>query len=319
MRIRDWGRTAPRTRSVRAGISIAFKISVAKQTPAFPSTIQLPGMGQDSMNHASDLRPVAGFARMDLCFAVAALGLLATVAIPILANPAAGSRSLLCMDNLRRLTAAWTMYADDQQGRLILNRRDSEARSPLSGKSGWAMGEQDWSVSSANTNTAFVTDDRYTELAAYTARDPDLFWCPADRYLSRSQIALGWSHRVRSYAMNYFIGFTGSNYFPEYQPYNDLTDFRRLSPSRALLLIEEHPDSSNDPSFFFNMTKPEWYDYPASHHDGTSWVSFVDGHLELRQWQSASTLQPVRLTYRYVGPAGEPDYSWLKERLSESR
>jgi hypothetical protein len=225
------------------------------------------------------------------------------------------------MDNHRRLAAGWLAFANDNQGRLVANLHGGILQAGTI-SSNWALGWLDWTTAPVNMNTAYVSDPRYSALATYVDRDPTLFRCPADEYVSAPQASRGWSGRIRSYSMNGNMGPGNSKdlFGPGYAVYEKLSDFRKLPPSRAFVFVEEHPDSINDPCFFVNLTQTTWMDIPAAFLDGAVWFSFADGHVELRRWQSARTLVPVK-----VGPfpiltplpPSDPDYLWIKARSTE--
>jgi len=263
---------------------------------------------------------VRGFTRVELIVVLTTAALLVTVLRPVWAVPG-GARTVVCLDNHRRLAAGWLVYAADHRGRLVPNLHGGAVQP---GNANWALGWLDWTVSSNNTNAAYLVEARYAALAPYVGPIPSLFKCPADEYLSPTQRARGWTARVRSYAMNGNLGPGNSKdlFGPGYAVYESLNDFRRLPPSQAFVFVEEHPDSINDPCFFVNLGQAAWTDMPAAFHDGAAWFSFADGHVELRHWQSARTLLPVKVG-PYSGPilttASDPDYAWLKARTSERR
>lgn len=258
------------------------------------------------------------FTRLELLVTLATLLLLAAVTRPVWASPTA-SRNWVCMDNHRQLVAGWLLFADDNQGRFVANLHGTTA---LTGTN-WAQGWLDWTTNPANTNTALLVDPRQAALASYLPSVPSLFKCPADSYLSRAQIARGWLERVRSYVMNGNVGPGNAKdlFGPGYAVFEKSTDFRTLPPSHAFVFLEEHPDSINDTCFFVNLAQARWLDLPASFHDGAAWFSFADGHVELRRWESARTIVPVRVG-TFTGPVmepGNPDYLWLKARASERK
>lgn len=268
---------------------------------------------------ASPPRPAnRAFTRTDLLAVVATLVLLVVVSRPVWGT-GGPAKSVVCMDNLRRLQSAWLLYAEDQGGRIPLNQTIPGSQHPVPGRIGWVSGVMSWDTATYNTNTAYLTDSRYAGLAVYAGRDPSLHRCPEDTYLSPVQVALGWIQRARSYAINHFMG-SITDFFLGQHYYHTLSDLRNLSPQRAFVLMEEHPDSINDPTFIANFSARQWADLPAAFHDRACWFSFADGHLELRRWQSATTVLPVRFFFPSLRPLppGDPDWTWVQERASES-
>jgi len=277
------------------------------------------GRWDDPMTTTISSRPRGAFTRIELLVILLTLGLLAVVARPVWGTSEHASRQTVCIDNLRRITAAWLVYADDHQGAMPLNNGGAESQAPPLGRASWISGWLDWTTGAANTNTAYLVDSRYASLAPYTGRDASLYKCPADVFQSNAQAASGRPGRVRSYSMNAFMGSgSGKDFNSGYLTYTKNSDLRTLAPAQAFVLLEEHPDSINDPVFIQSMSQPMWFDLPASFHDGSCGFSFADGHVEIHRWASAKTSVPVR--FYFVSPTippNDPDYLWLKARSGE--
>jgi hypothetical protein len=253
---------------------------------------------------------------------MAAVTVLTALALPLWGRSST-PKTLLCMDNLRRLTAAWLTFAADHDGQFTGNVQGTSSSVPGLTVKPWTVGWLDWSTSPNNTNTAFLTDPRYVSLAPYVANDTTLFKCPADDYLSPVQANRGWLARVRSYSMNAFMGEGNQGSSPiggsGFRIFKKWSDFRRLSPAAAFVFTEEHPDSINDPMLLISLNQWGWLDLPGSLHEGRGWFSLADGHLELRQWLGRIGSLPVqfRATLLPPAPPNDPDLLWLREHSSE--
>src|SRR5262245_24095421 len=57
----------------------------------------------------------SGFTRLDLLMIVAFLGLAVLVQLPLMANSREGGHQAVCMNNLRQLSLAMLMYAEENQ------------------------------------------------------------------------------------------------------------------------------------------------------------------------------------------------------------
>jgi prepilin-type processing-associated H-X9-DG protein len=252
---------------------------------------------------------------------VGVLAILALTVLPALARSQPHARAAQCRHNLKQLAVAWQMYPEDYSGRIVANFGSGYIPGP-NGSAGWASGWLDWSISSDNTNTLLLTDARYAALAPYIQGAVNLFKCPADDYLSLPQRARGWSHRVRSYSVNAYIGENaplghpgGPSDFSMYRQTKTVSEFRFPSPPEVAVFIDEHPDTINDPGFF-SPGQSNWPDLPATYHNGAAAISFADGHTEAHQWKgSLTTGQATRVSYlsfnNYSAPAGDADISWM--------
>lgn len=264
---------------------------------------------------ATAARHSDGFTRVELAVIVSTVLLLAALALPALGHGEHKTKALDCQDNLRRLSLAWVLFANDHDGTLAGNLHGSSAMNPLPGQAGWASGWLDWTTSPANTNRSYLVDPRYAQLADYVQRDARVYKCPADTYLSPAQRARGWVERARSYSANIGVGPGNAEEGPwdaTWVHVKRMSDFTNPGPLDSYVFLEEHPDSINDPAFFAPYVN-QWVDVPASFHSRAANVSFADGHVEPRLWQSAATVIPVRYDFPSPVPsANDPDIAWFR-------
>jgi prepilin-type processing-associated H-X9-DG protein len=94
------------------------------------------------------------------------------------------------------------------------------------------------------------------------------------------------------------------------------------APANAWVFIDEHPDSINDGFFFVKMGQTaDWYDLPASYHNGSGGLSFADGHADIKRWKDKSisgrAVTKVNLSAHQTTPANpNNDLIWLQERTT---
>jgi prepilin-type processing-associated H-X9-DG protein len=210
---------------------------------------------------------------------IAVLALLGALQLSALANQRSNTSQTVCADNLRRLSVAWQMYADDHQGRLVPNS---------SSTNDWVTGWLSLSpFNSANTNLALITQAR---LYPY-ARDVAIYRCPADL------TAMGTRLRVRSYSMNNWVGEGAAAWFSGSGSVQWRLDQVR-QPDRTFVFTEEHPGSLNDGMMLVSMdgfTAPSQLrivDYPGSFHFLGANLSFADGSVQYRRWTDPRTTPP---------------------------
>ena len=265
-----------------------------------------------------------GFTRVELVVLLATLALLATVTRPVWGK-GGQPRSVMCMDNLRRLSAAGLLYTEDSGGEYAGNYHGQFTPGVAPGARPWVAGFLDWSTAPDNTNTVFLTDSRYAALAPYLGGDASAYRCPDDEYVSAFQ-ARRWASRVRSYAMNCFLGEGNQATFPLLDPgyaiYRKPVEFRRVSPRQVFVFLEEHLDSLTDGLFWAPNSPQNWVDFPGSLHDGAAWFTYADGHVELRRWVSSQTVRPVsasgNMNMVQTTP-NDPDLVWWLEHASEPK
>ena len=187
----------------------------------------------------------------------------------------------------------------------------------------WEVQNPDDPSTSDNTNIVRLTQGG---IGPYTSRVPGIYRCPSDEVLSDLQSQAGWQSRVRSISMNAMIGDVGSfsqggsnTNNPWYKQFFKTTQVPK--PSQIFVFIEEHPDSINDGYFLNKPDRLEWFDLPASYHNGAVNLSFVDGHAERHAWAEASTKRPARpggahpLPFALTAIEGA-DFQWLMQRTT---
>ncbi len=276
-----------------------------------------------STRQARDLgRAFRAFTLLDLLCLTAVLVFLGSVLAPAITSTRAPAQSLQCARNLRTLTLAWQMYAEDHGGKLAVNVHGGANATP--GR--WASGWLDWSVSTDNTNVLLLTKQPYSALGQYVAEDAAVYKCPSDTYLSLIQ-KLRFPQRCRSYSMNMVVGEGNATMGPWDSAYRQVTttsEFIHPGPAESWVFTEEHPDSINDPAFFAPV-RTEWVDVPAPYHNGGTVLSFADGHTELHLWRGSLTNVAVRqvrtleLVTRIPVPPNDSDISWVRYRSPRVR
>lgn len=274
---------------------------------------------QPTRQDAAGLLPLAeAFTLMELLLVVAVLGVLAALLSPVLTRAKGKAQATVCVNNLKQMTAGWTMYSGDHHEKLMLNG---------SGYSWIGNGYLTWGDDPVNTNRALLLDPAMAAMARYV-KSAGVYKCPADIHPS----AVG--PRVRSVAMNgalnnkpTFINKAGRTYFTARKQ----MDLRQPGPARVFVFLDEHPDSIDDGIYMVDPGRTSgthaWRNLPASLHGGAGSFGFADGHVESHPWEEVSgpnrTVYPVT---RASTPANQPwnalgtaftsrDYRWITDRM----
>jgi prepilin-type processing-associated H-X9-DG protein len=264
-----------------------------------------------------------------LLVVISVLAVLAALLVPAMASSGIDSAAAKCMSNLRQVSAAWQMYADENRSVFAYNE---EGGNPPA----WVFGIEDYSGGIYNYYTNYLLNPQFAQLGPYV-KTAALFKCPSDVSLSFGTHGIP---RMRSISMNAAVGLGSGGlsdgqgaWLPSiygnfgviggpYSCYFKEQDLGRPLPAGLFLLLEEHPDSINDGSFAFEMPASPvatvWVDIPAKYHDNACNFSFVDGHVEIHKWQMPQSIPNVTLS-GFMSPASihnNPDVWWVGTHAS---
>ena len=73
------------------------------------------------------------------------------------------------------------MYSGDNNEFLPIN---NDQAADYNGTHCWVGGKLDWGPNTADFNTLYLTTDSVSSLGSYTAKNPLVYWCPSDRFVS---------------------------------------------------------------------------------------------------------------------------------------
>jgi len=254
----------------------------------------------------------AGFTLIELLVVIAIIAILAGMLLPALSKAKEKGMGVACLSNSKQLQLAWSLYNGDNDDRIVPNS---------GGSSTMANTNQFWNVGTIDHTASTYVQGNATNIYLFMnallgrySQNAKLYRCPSDKY----RHPLVGQPFARSMSMNRWMN--GSKSPASTTPYRLYKRAIEIGqPSDKFVFIHEDPTGIDDSLFTLAMGDTNTFvscNGAAALHNGSTGLSFVDGHVELHRWVNLTVSQGVPVINRMT-PNPTPDAVWLKARATD--
>lgn len=210
------------------------------------------------------------FTLVELLVVIAIIAILMAILLPALRLAREQGKRAVCLSNLKQLTLAWILYADENDDKIVhANPERDDA---------WARWRGRW-VSEQGR----IEDLRSGLLYRYCP-NVKLYKCPTG---------------LRGEMVTYAI-VDAMNGFDRVPGTKKLMIYRRMQikrPTERAVFLDEGFLTSNSWTAWY--AREQWWDPPPVRHaDGTNF-SFADGHSEYWKWKDPRTIEIAKMDHDY--------------------
>jgi len=225
------------------------------------------------------MRTHKAFTLIELLVVIAIIAILMAILMPSLKRARESGKRASCLNNLKQLTLAWSVYADENDDRIV------------NGATGYSNSKQSWGD---HTNELSWIDGYHP--ADYDAQVLDIKRGALYPYM-RNQKSYQCPTGRRGQALTYAIMFSMNavnHPWSQGVKGGHVKKRSQLLPSAAqrLVFIDEGFMTSDAYAVYCHLE--QWFDNPSVRHSDGATVGFADGRVEHWKWHGIDTIKHAR-------------------------
>ena len=226
-----------------------------------------------------------GFTLIELLVVIAIIAILMGILMPVLNSSREQGKRMACMGNLRQLTLAWILYAEDNNTKIVHGNAASGPGSygsydPVNHhkkERPWVL--KDFGKEVRNNDEAKKQALRDGALFTYVKQEK-LYKCPTGHPGETRTYSIMFSMNGICHTQEFHDGWKGKFI-------KGTMDIKQ--PATRFVFIDEGYITADSYAVFYNQQQ-WWDDPPVRHAKGTN-IGFADGHVDHRKWMGMDTIK----------------------------
>jgi prepilin-type N-terminal cleavage/methylation domain-containing protein/prepilin-type processing-associated H-X9-DG protein len=226
-----------------------------------------------------DMSRKKGFTLIELLVVIAIIAILLAILMPALNRVKEQGKRATCLNNLRQLTLAWIMYADQNDDNLV--NGDTGEYSIHPNETPWVLADWRSGMTERQKRDAILDGALWTYV-----KDLRAYKCPTVNEIVRS----GQRETIlRTYSVS------DSMNCKDWPDMNAKMIKKRLdipNPAYRIVFLDDGGTiTSALGGWTVYVTQEMWWDPPPVRHGDGSTFSFADGHSEYHKWEDPRTIE----------------------------